>query len=92
MLANRNVFKFLHCKNALEIIDSIFISGLFDNMYVNKFSHVSQYGIFRGDNVILVIPDGNYIIRREENLSAIQCLLLLVQVGQTINEPGSKIL
>ena len=44
------------------------------------------------DNVILVIPDGNYIIRREENFSAIQCLLLLVQVGQTINEPGSKIL
>ena len=40
-----------------------------DNIYVNKFSHVSQDGIFRGDNVTLVIPDGNSI-RREENLCA----------------------
>ena len=70
MLANRNVYHFLHCWNALEIVESLFISGLFDNIYVNKFSHVSQDGIFRGDNVTLVISDGNSIIRGEENLSA----------------------
>ena len=54
----------------LEIKDSLFISGLFDYMYVNKFSHDGQDGILRSDNVTLVIPDGNYIIRREENLSS----------------------
>ena len=57
--------------------DSLFISGLFDNIYVNKFSHVSQDGIFRGDNVTLVIPDGNSIIRERKNILPIQCLLLL---------------
>ena len=70
MLANRNVYQFLHCWNALEIVDNLFISGLFDKIYVNEFSHVSQDGIFRGYNVTSVIPDGNYIIRGEENLSA----------------------
>ena len=70
MLANRNVYQFLHCQNALEIKDSLFISGLFDNIYVNKFSHYGQNGIFRSDNVTLVIPDRNSIIRREKNLSA----------------------
>ena len=70
MLANKNVYQFLHCQNALEINDSLFISGLFDNIYVNKFSHFGQNGIFRSDNVTLVIPDGNSIIRREENHSA----------------------
>ena len=53
-----------------KINDSLYISGLFDKIYVNEFSHVSQDGIFRGYNVTSVIPDGNYIIRGEENLSA----------------------
>ena len=70
MLANKNVYQFLHCQNALEINDSLFISGLFDNIYVNKFSHFGQNGIFRSDNVTLVIPDGNSIIGREEIHSA----------------------
>ena len=52
-----------HCRNALEINDSLFISGLLDNIYENKFSHFGQNGIFRSDNVTLVSPDGNSIIK-----------------------------
>ena len=63
------IFHSLPCLNTMEIIDILFISGLFDNIYVNKCSHVGQDGIFRSDNVTLIIPDGNSIIRREENLS-----------------------
>ena len=37
-------------------------------IYVNNCTHAGQDGIFRGENVMLVIPDGKYI-RREENLS-----------------------
>ena len=44
-LANKNIYQFLHCQNALEINDSLFISGLFDKIYINKFSHFGQNGI-----------------------------------------------
>ena len=67
MLANKNVYQFQHCQNALEINDSLYISGLFDNIYVNKSFHFCQNYIFGSD--FKVISDGNYI-RREENLSA----------------------
>ena len=69
MLANKNVYQFQHCWNALEIENSLYISGLFDNFYVkNKFFHFCQNGIFGSD---LVISDG-ISIRREENRSAIK--------------------
>ena len=70
MLANKNGYQFLHCRNAWEINGSLFISGLFDDIYVNKCSHFFQNSIFSSDNVTLVISDRNSIIRREENLSA----------------------
>ena len=54
---NKNVCQFLHCQNSLEINDSLFISGLFDIIYVNKFSHFGQNGNFKSDNIALVIPD-----------------------------------
>ena len=60
------------------------MSGLFDNIYVIKFSHVSQDGIFRGYYVTLVIPDGNSIIRD----LPIQCLLLLGLVSRPISTLG----
>ena len=67
MLANKNVYQFQHCRNALEIENSLYISGLFDNFYVkNNFFHFCQNGIFGSD---LVISDG-ISIRREENISA----------------------
>ena len=69
MLANKNVYQFQNCQNALEIENSLYISGLFDNFYVkNNFFHFCQNDIFRSD---LVISIGNSI-RREENLSAIK--------------------
>ena len=64
----------------MEFEDSLFISGLFDNIYVNKCSYFGQNGIFRSDNVTLVIPDGNSIIRD----LPIQCLLLLGLVSRPI--------
>ena len=70
MLANKNVYQFQHCWNALEIKNSLYISGLFDNIYVNKSFHFCQNGIF-GSDLKKVISDGNSS-RREENLSAIK--------------------
>ena len=62
MLANNNVYQFLHCQNALEINnDSLWISSIDESIYLNKCCHVGQDSILRGDE--------NYI-RREENLSA----------------------
>ena len=79
MLANKNVYQFQHCRNALEIENSLYISGLFDNFYVkNYFFHFCQNYIFGSD---LVISIGNSI-RREENLSAIK-------VNHTNNWPSS---
>ena len=53
----------------MEIENSLYISGLFDNFYVkNNFFHFCQNDIFGSD---LVISIGNSI-RREENLSAIK--------------------
>ena len=71
MLANKNVYQFQHCRNALEINNSLYISGLFDNIYVNKSFHFCQNGIFGSD--FKVISDGNSS-RREENLSAIKVM------------------
>ena len=71
MLANKNVYQFQHCRNALEIENSLYISGLFDNFYVkNKNFQYCQNDIFRSD---LVTSIGNSI-RREENLSAIKVI------------------
>ena len=87
MLANKNVYQFQHCRNALEIKNSLLISGSFDNIYVNKFSHFCQNGIFRSDNVTLVIPGGNSIIRREENLSANEVYTThIISVNQACNK------
>ena len=50
---------------------NLFISGLFDNIYVYKSFHFCQNGIFGSD--FKVISDGNSI-RREKNLSAIKVI------------------
>ena len=68
MLANKNVYQFQHCRNAMEIEKSLYISGLFDNIYVNKSFNFCQNCIF-GSDLKKVISDGNSN-RREENLSA----------------------
>ena len=60
-MGNKNVYQFLHCWNALKNKNnSLCISGLHDNIYVNNCCHVGQNGIFEGDNVIH--------IRREEKI------------------------
>ena len=70
MLANKNVYQFQHCRNALEIENSLYISGMFDSFYVNNFFHFCQNGIFESD-LKKVISDGNSS-RREENLFSIK--------------------
>ena len=38
-------------------------------IYVNNCTHAGKDGIFRGENVMLVIPDGNILEERKTSLS-----------------------